>query len=58
MANNINRWLKVDNDDAWITLVITMVVGFFCTLVVVTVAATAAVVVATFVAVQCVGGWH
>lgn len=25
MANNINRWLKVDNDDAWITLVITMV---------------------------------
>jgi len=25
VANNINRWLKVDNDDAWITLVITMV---------------------------------
>jgi len=47
VANNINRWLKVDNDDAWITLVITMVVVF-----------AGVATFATFVAVQCVGGWH
>lgn len=55
MAHNINRWLKVDNDDAWITLVITLpetrddvVFTFFV----------AAVSVATVVVVRCVGGWH
>lgn len=59
MAYNINRWLKVDNDDAWITLVITWPETRDDVVFIFVVVAAAAVSVATVVfVVRCVGGWH
>lgn len=58
MAHNINRWLKVDNDDAWITLVITLPETRDDVVFVVVAAAADVFVAAVVFVVRCVGGWH